>query len=430
MLRSPMRTDFSFRRLFSVDPTDLAPAERRDLRLDFFRGVALIFIFLDHIPSNLVNWITVRNYGFSDAAELFVFVSGYTAAIAYGGAMRRSGFRLATARIPRRCWQLYVAHVFLFVIFTAQIAYVATRFNNPMFAEEMQIVDFLNDPPATLVQALLLKFRPANLDILPLYIVLLLVFPLILWALDRRPVLVLAGSAFLYGFVQAFHLNLPAYPPGEGWFFNPFAWQLLFILGAMLGRVHGGGEPAVPYRRSLLAMAIAYLAFAFLVVLTWHVPQLGTYFPTWLGPLIYPISKTNLDPLRLVHFLALAYVTVTLVKADNPLLSWRIAQPVIRCGQQSLYVFCAGVVLSFTGHFFLVEIDDSIPAQILVSAAGVAIMIGLAYLLGWYRRAESAAAAERRMRVPAGGRAGGEKQADEASDEKQGRIHHLGGTRR
>ncbi len=425
-----MRTHFSLKRLFSVDPADLAPAARRDLRLDFFRGLALIYIFLDHIPSNLVNWITVRNYGFSDAAELFVFISGYSAAIAYGGAMRRSGFWLASARILRRCWQVYVAHIFLFVIFIAQIAYVAARFNNPMFAEEMQIVGFLNDPPTTLIQALLLKFRPANLDILPLYIVLLLVFPLVLWALERRPVWVLAGSAFLYGFVQAFHLNLPAYPSGEGWFFNPFAWQLLFVLGALLGRVHGSGERAVPYRRWLLAIAVGYLAFALLVALSWHIPRLEAHFPTWLGPLIYPIDKTNLDPLRLVHFLALAYVTVTLVKADNRFLAWRIARPLVRCGQQSLYVFCAGIVLSFTGHFFLVEVDGRFPAQVMVSAAGVAIMIGLAYLLAWYRRAEAAAAAEQGIRALAGRRASGGKQTDEVGDEKQGRIHHLGSTRR
>lgn len=423
-----MSIELSLKRLLSVDPADLVPADRRDLRLDFFRGVALIFIFLDHIPSNLVNWVTVRNYGFSDAAELFVFVSGYSAAIAYGGAMRRSGFRLATARILRRCWQLYVAHIFLFVIFIAQIAYVAARFKNPMFAEEMQIVEFLNDPPATLLQALLLKFRPANLDILPLYIVLLSIFPLALWALERRPALVLAGSAVLYGFVQVFHFNLPAYPPGETWFFNPFAWQFLFILGALLGRVHRSGDPAVPHARWSFALGVAFLAFAFLVALTWHIPRLEAHFPAWLGRLIYPIDKTNLDLLRLIHFLALAYVTVSLVKADSAFLAWRVARPVIRCGQQSLYVFCAGIVLSFTGHFFLVEINGGFGAQIMVSVAGVALMIGLAYLLAWYRGVEAAATAERGIRAPAGARDSGSKETGGVIHEKQGRVHHLGGT--
>ncbi|MFI4987760.1 MAG: OpgC family protein [Alphaproteobacteria bacterium] len=393
------RADAFRRRLFTVDPADLAPAAQRDLRLDFFRGLALWFIFLDHIPSNLVNWITVRNYGFSDATEIFIFISGYSAAIAYGGTMRRAGFRLAAAQILRRCWQLYVAHIFLFVIFTAQIAYVAARFNNPMFADEMQIIDFLNDPPVTLVQALLLKFRPANLDILPLYIVLLLAFPVVLWALERRPVWVLAASVFLYGVVQVTDINLPGYPPGEGWFFNPLAWQLLFIVGALLGRLHGSARPVLPRHPALLGLAVAYLVFALLVAMSWQVPLLEHLVPPWLGKLIYPISKTDLDPLRLVHFLALAYVTVQLVATHRAFLEWRISRPLVRCGQQSLYVFCAGIVLSFSGHFFLVEVNDSFAAQVAVSVVGIALMTALAYVLGWYRRAERAASAARKGSV-------------------------------
>jgi hypothetical protein len=391
-----MRDGWSLKRLFITDPAELVPVAGRDLRLDFFRGLALFFIFFDHIPSNLVNWITVRNYGFSDAAEMFVFISGYSAAIAYGGAMRRSGFLIATARILKRCWQLYVAHIFLFVIFIAQIAYVADRFNNPMFAEEMQIVDFLKDPYSTLLQALVLKFRPANLDILPLYIVLLLAFPVILWGLERRPAWVLAGSALVYAIAHAFKLNFAGYPPGEGWYFNPLDWQLLFVIGALLGRLHGVRGAAIPKLTSLVWLAKAYLLFAFLVVLSWHIPQLQVFMPAWLGRLIYPISKTDLDLLRLFHFLALAYVTVAFVKADTPFLSWGVARPVVRCGQQSLYVFCVGVVLSFSGHFFLVEFNDSFAMQVLVSILGITLMIGLAYLLGWYRRAESTANAGRK----------------------------------
>src|SRR5437870_12936039 len=97
----------------------------RDLRLDLFRGIALWLIFLDHIPSNAVSWVTIRNYGFSDATEIFVFISGYTAAFVYGRAMRERGFVLATARVLRRAWQVYAAHIFLFMIYMAEIAYVA-----------------------------------------------------------------------------------------------------------------------------------------------------------------------------------------------------------------------------------------------------------------------------------------------------------------
>src|SRR5262245_3374286 len=149
----------------------------RDLRLDLFRGLALWLIFLDHIPSNVVSWITIRNYGFSDAAEMFIFISGYTAAFVYGRAMDERGFVVASARILKRAWQIYVAHIFLFTIYLAEISYIATRFQNPLYAEEMNILDFLKSPDVTIVQALLLRFRPVNMDVLPLYIVLMVSFP-------------------------------------------------------------------------------------------------------------------------------------------------------------------------------------------------------------------------------------------------------------
>ena len=157
----------------------MAPAipTGRDLRLDLFRGIALWLIYLDHIPSNIVAWITIRNYGFSDATEIFIFISGFTAAFVYGRAMTDYGFIVASARIEKRAWQIYVAHIFLFVIYMAQIAYVARGFQNPLYAEEMNILEFLQQPDVTLVQALLLKFKPVNMDVLPLYIVLMALFP-------------------------------------------------------------------------------------------------------------------------------------------------------------------------------------------------------------------------------------------------------------
>src|SRR5262245_56083906 len=137
----------------------------RDLRLDLFRGLALWLIFLDHIPSNVVSWITIRNYGFSDAAEMFIFISGYTAAFVYGRAMNERGFVVSGARILKRAWQIYVAHIFLFAIYMAEISYVATSFENPLYAEEMNILDFLKQTDQTIIYAILLKFMPVNIDV-------------------------------------------------------------------------------------------------------------------------------------------------------------------------------------------------------------------------------------------------------------------------
>src|SRR5271155_3413869 len=240
----------------------------RDLRLDLFRGIALWLIFLDHIPQNVVNWFTIRNYGFSDATEIFIFISGYTAAFVYGRTMRERGFMLSSARILRRAWQIYVAHIFLFTIFMAEIAYVASTFENPLYAEEMNILDFLKQPDVTIFQALLLKFKPVNMDVLPLYIMLLLFFPPVLLLLLWQPALALAGSALVYVLAWNFDWNLPAYPNGV-WFFNPFAWRLLFVFGAWCAL--GGAERLSVILRSriVLAVAVAYLVFAFAITLTW-----------------------------------------------------------------------------------------------------------------------------------------------------------------
>src|SRR5690348_7974064 len=124
----------------------------RELRLDLFRGLALWLIFLDHLPNNILAWLTIRNYGFSDATEIFIFISGYTAAFVYGRAMREHGFIVASARVLKRAWQIYIAHVFLLAIYLAEIAYVSNSFDNPLYTEEMGVLDFLKNPDVTIFQ--------------------------------------------------------------------------------------------------------------------------------------------------------------------------------------------------------------------------------------------------------------------------------------
>src|ERR1700690_2986495 len=183
----------------------------------------------------------------------------------------------------------------------------------------MKILDFLKQPDVTIFEALILKFKPVNMDVLPLYIVLLLLFPPMLLLLLRQPAFALAGSALLYVLAWSFDLNLPAYPNGV-WFFNPFAWQLLFVFGAWCAL--GGAKrlaPVPPFRTGP-AVAIPSLAVAFVITLAWYVEPLGRLVPNWLSEWMYPIDKTNLDVLRFAHFLALAAVTVRFVPRDWPVL--------------------------------------------------------------------------------------------------------------
>jgi hypothetical protein len=372
-------------------PVAAAPAisfpvvSERELRLDLFRGLALWLIFIDHLPPNILTWFTIRNYGFSDATEIFIFISGYTAAFVYGRAMVESGVVVATARIMRRVWQIYVAHVFLFTIFLAEISYVATSFENPLYTEEMGIMDFLKQPDVTIVQALLLRFRPVNMDVLPLYIVLMLFLPVILWLMKWKADLTLGLSVLLYAITWEYDLYLSAYPNGY-WAFNPLAWQLLFVFGAWCA--FGGARRMTRILSSPVTLWISgvYLFAAFCVTMTWYFPQLNHLMPRRLEQWMYPIDKTDLDVLRFAHFLAMAAITVRFLPKSWPGLKSPWLRPLILCGQHSLEIFCLGVFLAFAGHFVLAEISGGAALHALVSVSGILIMSTMAWVISWYKQ--------------------------------------------
>jgi hypothetical protein len=360
----------------------ILPPPGRDLRLDFFRGIANWAIFLDHIPDNAVNWITTRNWGFSDAADMFVFISGYTAAFVYGRMMLERGFVAGGTRILRRAWQIYVAHVFLLVIYIAEIGYLAQTYDNPTLAMQFNVFGFLRDPIGYLSAGLILEFKPVNLDVLPLYIVLMGTFPLVLWATLRRPDLTMLGSLVLYFAARQFGWNLPSYPAGT-WYFNPFCWQLLFVFGAWCAL--GGAQRAsrLIESRAVLTLVVAYLVFALFMTMAARFPALGALVPAWLDHAVNPISKTNLDPLRFIHFVCLAVLVVHLVPRTGAWLKSPILEPAIKCGQQSLEVFCTGVFLSFAAYFILVEFSNRLWMQIAVSVGGIALQCAVGYYRSW-----------------------------------------------
>jgi len=357
----------------------------RDLRLDLFRGVANWAIYLDHIPNNAVNWITTRNYGFSDAADLFVFISGYTASFVYARMMIQRGFVVGVTRLFKRVWQLYVAHVLLFVIYVAAIGWVALRYSDPDIIHEFNIAGIVENPIETMTQGLLLRFKPLNLDVLPLYIVLMACFGPVLWLLLRWPNLTMTGSLALYVMARQYGWNLSAYPTGV-WYFNPFCWQLLFVFGAWIA-LAGIREVRVAARLTpLLWLAALYLVFALLMTLAGRFPAVGALFPAWLVETFNPNDKTNLASYRFLHFMALAFLVTRFIRKDWAGLKWIGFDPLIKSGQQSLQVFCVGIFLSFAAHFVLMMSAGTIWSQIGVSVAGLAIMTAVAYYGSWSKR--------------------------------------------
>ena len=362
------------------------PPKGRDLRLDLFRGIANWAIFLDHIPDNVVNWITTRNYGFSDAADLFVFISGYTASFVYARMMLERGFIVGATRLTKRVWQLYVAHIILFVIYIIAIGYVAFRYSDPDIINEFNVAGLAGDNAIeTLRQGLLLKFKPVNLDVLPLYIVLMGLFPPVLWMMLRRPGLTMLASVALWLAARYFEWNLPAYPGGS-WYFNPYCWQVLFVFGSWCALGGAARQRSIIDAPATLYFCVAYLVFALVMTMAGKFPEFGALFPHWLYDTFNPNDKTNLAPYRFVHFAVIVILVIRFVPKDWPGLEWRVFDPVIVCGQQSLAVFCVGVFLSFVGHFGLMLSSGSLFAQIFVSVTGIAIMTIVAYYISWSKR--------------------------------------------
>ena len=374
-----------------IGPAGHHPGGGRDLRADVFRGLALWFILIDHIPGNRLGGLTLRNIALCDATEAFVLLAGYAAGLAYGGTLDRRGWPFAVAALLRRVGTLYVAHIFLFVVFTAQVGYSAAALESSAYLDELHLDAFGEQPYLALLQALLLRFQPAFLDILPLYIVLLLLLVPAL-PLLRRPGLLMAVSGACYAVVRLLDLNLPSWT-GGGWFFNPLAWQALFLTGCALGYapLRNGrrtAPPAVPFHPALVAAAALALLVGSAVVLV------GDYRAEWLAELPQPladlltsIDKTGLHPFRLVSILALAYLLGHAVPREAHWLRGRLAAPFVLMGQHGLPVFCAGIFLAFLGRLAL-EADDRWPAQLAVNLAGLAALVSIGVIGAWYRLRE------------------------------------------
>jgi hypothetical protein len=291
-------------------------------------------------------------------------------------------FLPALKRLWLRAWQMYVAHILLFLFFTAQIARAARKWDNPMYKDEFNVANFLAHPDELIGKALTLQYKPVDLDVLPLYIALVAVAPFVVWCMVRRPNLTLAGSVVLYVLARYFDWNLPSYPKGTTWYFNPFAWQLMFFFGAWCGCGAVAQISKFLQSRIVFAVAIAWILFALLIVMTWHSAFLESLIPKWMIKMIYPIDKTDLDLLRLSHFLALALIVSRYLSRDWAGLKSIWLRPLVLCGQHSLPLFCLGVFLSFGAHWILVQWKSAVIEQIAVSLAGFAIMTVAAWLLG------------------------------------------------
>lgn len=356
----------------------------RDLRLDFFRGLALIFIFIDHVPGNSLAHLTMRAMGLSDAAEVFVLIAGYAAFLAYAGPLERDGLKLGALRVARRVRDLYAAHLLLVAACAGLLAIAARTFENPLYFEHVNLTPLAYNPLDAIWRLLVLQYQLGYLNILPLYIGLLAWFPVLWWLIKRNPVIAVVVSVGIWLVGGA--VNLPSWPEVSGWFFNPFAWQLLFSIGALAAYMSRQGTtlPRTPW---LIIPSIGLIAVGLLVAAPWinipglHLPRLVAYDALGF------ISKTNLSLWRIGHVLAAAYLVALLVPATAGWLRSRPAMAIANCGRNGLDIFCLGTVLSFVGFVVLLEAGRTWEFQIAVNVLGIGTMMGTGiWLTHWKSR--------------------------------------------
>lgn len=366
-------------------PLDQPPSPRkvRDPRLDFFRGAALLIIFIAHFRGTwLAEYIPAR-FGLSDAADTFVFCSGYAAAIAFGGTFLRLGYLAGLARIVFRCGQLYAAQIGLFFASVA-LCLALSGAGPDSYLRVLGLHTFFDDAPAALLALATLRYVPHYFDILPLYIAVLAMVPAAMLLARVSPLLPVAASVGLYLTARLAGLNLTADPlTGALWYFNPLCWQLVFFTGFALGR----GWVAAPLSsRAMTASAALYAGLALLT----SMPSVFTLVPPLAAAerfFVAHADKTDYDLWRYTHFLATAQLAIVMLRGREHLLLERACRPIVKCGQQALPVFLSGMVLSHACSILLIKLGGGVAAQTALSLAGIVALIGIARLVAWFKRA-------------------------------------------
>ncbi len=384
----------------------VAPATgTRDIRLDFFRGLAMFIILAAHTPRNFVtSWIPAR-WGFSDATEIFVFCSGMASAIAFGRTFDRAGWRLGSARVGYRVWQVYWAHLGLFFAVATLMAAI-DHFGDfdKVYIGSLNLWKFFADPGPQLVGLFTLTYVPNYFDILPMYMVILVMMPLMM-ALSRVSVwAVFAVMAVIWLFAQRsvldslgmidLHLGFPAEPWSDRkWFFNPFGWQLVFFTGFALMR---GWIPKPPVNKALIALALVIVLanvplshigmreFGFDWARDWRIANRGL------------LNKSDFGILRYVHFLSLAYLCWAAAGDGGARLrtvgrgvgaqTWGgLLAMILKVGQQSLAVFVFSMFLARLSGFVMDQIGRNTWNMTLANIIGFAALVVVAYAVSWFK---------------------------------------------
>jgi hypothetical protein len=362
----------------------------RDLRLDFFRGVALLLIFIDHVSGNRFAALTLQSLGFADAAEVFVFIAGMAAVYAYRKTFLASGFLAGSRAVFARIRTLYLAHLMMLTGFALMAGLSLTGFTSYDLVHKLGLRPLLETPVEAALLAPVLGYLPNYLDILPLYVMLLATLPLILMASRVHVLLPLALAGLSYATAQITGINMPNFGDSFGWFLNPFAWVLLFVSGATVAhlRISGFWENLPRAVVALITLlASAFVVMAFLHAAPWRVVMAWEHYSVLTFD--FTPDKALLTWHRLFDVLAKVWLVAVLVPISAAAFSHGLGGAISRIGRHSLPVFIAGTFLSVFGSIIVHEADHHMLADVLVTFGGVLILLVMGWVLENGRKAIS-----------------------------------------
>ena len=376
---------------------------RQPNAVDFWRGFALITIFVDHIPGLFYARYTMINVSISDAADLFVFLAGWSLRLMADGGGRQMPTRDVMQRLLARALELYAAQVLITMLAIAMLALTSIKFDNPLLLEWHNAAAVFNDPVPTHIGLATLTHQLGYFDILPLYVVLMLMAP-IFALIDRvAPHWLLPASATLYAAALLFRLTLPTWPVEGTWFFNPLAWQFIFVLGFVFAKDEGIGALA---RRHIVWLRVVALPIVILGTLI-------VWFDWWPDPtkvpnpkLFFIADKTYVTPIRLIQFVSLIAVFSLAFRyirmlAELPYVRHPAAGLIgmfAMLGRNSLYVFCVGSLLSLTAQIVRYYYRGTVGIDTAVVIIGIIIMAFTAWLAESRQRARPASPASSAQR--------------------------------
>jgi hypothetical protein len=359
------------------------PMPRPVNAVDFWRGFALVTIYINHIPEIFYEQFTHKNISLSDAAELFVFLAGWSLRHVVGKPEDPRPMHQVVFRLGGRALTLYAAHMTIVMIAIAMLAASARIFENPLLLEWNNAAAVFNDPVDTHIGLAILSYQLGYFDILPLYVVLMLFAPLIAVLHRHVPRLLLPISLTIYFTALIFKITVPTWPTEGQWFFNPLCWQLVFVLGFAMSQERGLGGWAHA-NISWLRLVMLPILVAGVIMVWFRLAPDPTLVPE--PKLLFIAGKTFETPLRLIHFLSL----IAVFSALFPLLAKvlpRLVEFLSMWGRNSLMVFCAGSVLSLAGQIVRFYFRGGILIDTVLMVSGIALLGATAWLSEWRDRA-------------------------------------------